>query len=86
MKVLIIYELVPEVTETYYVELAEDEFRRYSVLAGQYIGGDVMSDEDHVIAAELEKHLDGDWRSCQVSPEKLLTLYVEAVLLTGIML
>lgn len=87
MKVLIIYEQIPEATNTYLIEWSAEELQHYNVLAGEYVNGSTMTAEQQRIADELSENLIGKWAACEIiNPAELLKTSADAVLLTGIML
>jgi hypothetical protein len=92
MKTLIIYELIPEETKTYVVDLTPEEFARYSKLAGKFVNYGEFTDEETEIADELSERLSDDYDGRQPGAyaqfevkgaADLLKVSVEAVILTG---
>jgi len=57
IKTLIIYEESPEVVHLFLIDMTDEDFAKYSKIAGMYLNQGEMSEEEEVIANDLQVKL-----------------------------
>lgn len=83
MKVLVVYEMVPEDSRLYLLDMSPKAFAKYKVLGGKFVNCSDMSEEEQELANELNEGLDEEWKSYRVEGGLVEGTKIDAVILTG---